>query len=404
VKVQRTITILLPDDRELRQTLDACQQVQQRLSPLCYNDGKPLGAIALQRAAYQGVKGHVSSQMTISAIRLVASAYATAKSNGRPARRPFRFLRKRALFLVGQRGRDAEFRADGTLSLWTVAGRKRFYYKVPMVFREALSHAAEIDSLTLIERGGRLLARVTLTVAVPDPQGTLPVGVDLNETNALVAVDSNGRTLFLSGKSTKVANKRTRKTRRRLQQKLAARKAEKKSTRSVRRLLKRLGRKQQNRTRTFSQTAAKQLAEWAPANAVLVFEHLALPQATRKDLRGKAVRRRLSQWQRLLIRRSADNKALERGMLVAAVDPAYTSQICSRCGLIGTRQRHRFYCPHCGLKMHADVNAAINIRDRYAVLRHGGPDPSSTCSSTGHHVTRPRSSGSSPGVMGKPLS
>jgi len=48
--------------------------------------------------------------------------------------------------------------------------------------------------------------------------------------------------------------------------------------RSVRRVLKRLGRKQRNRTRTFAQQTAKQLVEWAPKGAVLVFEDLHMPQ------------------------------------------------------------------------------------------------------------------------------
>jgi len=32
--VQRTVTILLPDDQALRETLDAFRAVQQRLSPI----------------------------------------------------------------------------------------------------------------------------------------------------------------------------------------------------------------------------------------------------------------------------------------------------------------------------------------------------------------------------------
>ena len=46
-----------------------------------------------------------------------------------------RFNRPAALFLVGERGRDADFRADGTLSIWTVAGRKRIAYTVPAALR-----------------------------------------------------------------------------------------------------------------------------------------------------------------------------------------------------------------------------------------------------------------------------
>jgi IS605 OrfB family transposase len=370
--ITRTMTILLPDDHDLRATVTAFQRVQQALSAPCYNDGKPLGALALHRALYTQVMGTLNSQMTCSAIRLTAGAYASAKANRHPLDRPFAFHKARALFLVGQRGRDADFRADGTLSIWTVAGRKRLTYTVPDVFKATLTSAKVIDSLAVIERNGRLLGRVTLTLEAPEPRGIHPVGIDLNETNALVAVDLDGKTVFISGKAVKVANRRDYKTRKRLQRTLATRKAEGHDTRSVRRVLKRLGRKRSNRTRTFAQTAGKQLVQWAPAHAVLVFEMLTVPQPHKGTVDSKPLRRRLSVWQRQLIRQAATNKAQERGMTVAEVHPAYTSQQCSRCGLRGKRQRHAFTCPFCGHAQHADINAAVNIRNRYTVLRDGG--------------------------------
>jgi IS605 OrfB family transposase len=313
--------------------------------------------------------------MTISAIRTVAAAYQSAKSNKKPATRPFLFKKARALFLVGSRGRDADFRSDGKLSIWTVGGRKHLTYTVPEDFQQTLLTAKEIDSLNVVERDGRLIGRVTVTLSVPEPEGILPVGIDLNETNALVAVDPDGNTLFVSGKSVKVKNRRTAKTRARLQSKLASRKAEKKDTRSVRRLLKRLGRKQRNRTRTFAQQTAKLLVDFAPEKAVLVFEDLHMPQPQKGKIRGRALRRRLSLWQHGLIREAVANKAQERGMKVAKVDPRYTSKNCSRCGLRGKRKRHSFTCPHCHYSDHADLNAAKNIRNKFTILRDGG-DPS----------------------------
>lgn len=390
--IKRSVTILLPDDPDLRATVAAFQRVQQDLSEPCYNDGKSLSALALHHAMYARVVGTLNSQMTCSAIRLTAGAYAGARSNGHEIKHPFAFRRARALFLVGQRGRDADFRADGTLSIWTVAGRKRLSYVVPDAFKATLATAKEIDSLTVVERDGRLIGRVTLTLNAPEPQGVHPVGVDLNETNALVTVDPDSATLFISGKAVKVANKRDYKTRKRLQRKLATHKAEQKDTHSVRRLLKRLGRKRSNRTRTFAQTAAKRLVMFAPTNAVLVFEALTVPQPRKGKVGGKATRRRLSLWQRQLIRQAAENKAQAAGMVVAEVNPAYTSQICSRCGLRGIRNRHTFTCPSCGHTAHADVNAAVNIRNRYTVFRDGGPP-----------VSRPRSSDSSELWASRPL-
>jgi IS605 OrfB family transposase len=311
--------------------------------------------------------------MTCTAIRLVAGAYASAKANKKPAQRPFVFNRPTALFLVGVRGRDARFCDHATLSIWTVAGRKRIAYSVPDAFNATLVQAVEIDSMTVIERDGRLLGRVVVTLHVPDPKGIHPVGIDLNETNALVAVDPDGNTLFVSGREFKVRNSRTRKTRRRLQEQLATHKAHKQDTRSVRRLLKRLGRKQRNRTRTFCQQTAAKLVKWTPADSVLVFERLTLPQTSKKLRVRKGTRRRLSQWQRRLMRVSVTNAAERRGLLVEDVNPAYTSQDCSRCGLRGVRKRHGFSCPQCGHEAHADVNAATNIRLRYTLLRQRGP-------------------------------
>ena len=69
------MTILLPDDdADLRATLSAFCAVQNAVSATAFNGGKPLRAVALQRAVYQDVKGTLGSQMTITALRRVAGA------------------------------------------------------------------------------------------------------------------------------------------------------------------------------------------------------------------------------------------------------------------------------------------------------------------------------------------
>jgi len=59
-------------------------------------------------------------------------------------------------------------------------------------------------------------------------------------------------------------------------------------------------------------------------------------------------------------------KAERAGLRVIAVDPNGTSQNCSRCGQkVPKAIQDRWHsCPHCGLELHRDHNAAINIKYR----------------------------------------
>jgi putative transposase len=67
-------------------------------------------------------------------------------------------------------------------------------------------------------------------------------------------------------------------------------------------------------------------------------------------------------------------KAARRNKLVASVQPAYTSQECSRCGHIhpDKRQERRFVCQRCGFAAHADDNAARVIERRGIELLRSG--------------------------------
>ena len=61
--------------------------------------------------------------------------------------------------------------------------------------------------------------------------------------------------------------------------------------------------------------------------------------------------------------KATESKAAYAGSKVVLVDPKYTSQMCSRCGMIVKKDLseriHR--CSECGLSMDRDQNAAINI-------------------------------------------
>ena len=90
----------------------------------------------------------------------------------------------------------------------------------------------------------------------------------------------------------------------------------------------------------------------------------------RLDIRGKAkskkMSRRVSLWMRSIQKERMEFKALAKGFRRQQVNPAYTSQMCSVCGDVNSKNRtgDRFQCLHCGHGDDADRVAAHNLKAR----------------------------------------
>lgn len=361
MRVKRSIPIIINADESVYKTLVAYRDVMNRLSGICFNGGKFLRKVPLHNAGYHKCKGVVSSQMVCFAERKVAGFYtATIKNKRRPSK-PVVFVSPRADFLIRDKGSDASFPMDGSLSLWTVDGRKRYSYTVPKAFQNAFQDALKKDSLCIYYKDGKMQASLCVSLEAPEPHGKKPVGVDRGEKNSIVAVDLSNRVFFETGKSYKVRNKRSFKKVKRLQKKFNAKKAQKGDTHSLRRALKRLKHKRKHRTTDFCRRTAKRFVDWLKPNSIIVFENL---KGITKQKRFKCLNRRLGNWPHYQLRTRIINKAEMRGIPWAEVDPSYTSKTCSRCGSQGNRDKNKFSCD-CGYKKHADVNAAINIRTKF---------------------------------------
>ena len=95
------------------------------------------------------------------------------------------------------------------------------------------------------------------------------------------------------------------------------------------------------------------------------------------DFRGRGLSRRT----RVIVSRAGRNAFKQKladltenyGIEVHSVNPAYTSQQCSGCGLSTSENRKgsSFRCVHCGKTLHADVNAARNIIGRRSAPSNG---------------------------------
>ena len=81
------------------------------------------------------------------------------------------------------------------------------------------------------------------------------------------------------------------------------------------------------------------------------------------DRYPKSVKRKLSRWIKGYIKDRLEYKLQLNSIEFTYINPAYTSQICSKCGRFGVRNGDLFTCDNCG-EIHADINASKNILER----------------------------------------
>jgi transposase len=88
--------------------------------------------------------------------------------------------------------------------------------------------------------------------------------------------------------------------------------------------------------------------------------------AMRGKTKSKRLSRLVSAWIRNIIKNRLDFKVSHRGSVIKLVNPAYSSQICFRCGWVhrGNRSGDRFKCLFCGYKALSDWMAALELLRR----------------------------------------
>ena len=143
---------------------------------------------------------------------------------------------------------------------------------------------------------------------------------------------------------------------------------QKKGTRSAKRRLKAISSCEKRFVQDQNHCISKELADSDGDVSVYVLEDLSSMNMLR--LRGKSnktMRKWLSSWSYSDLEFKLIYKCQRNGIRVEFVDARYTSQKCSVCKTIdkASRKGNRYICRHCGNNMHADTNAAINIRDNY---------------------------------------
>ncbi len=358
----------------LLRTLEAFNAACNEIAAVAFAE-QSASKIDLQKLVYYAIRQRfgLSAQMCIRAIAKVAEAYKRDRKV-QPA------FRSHGAMTYDER--ILSFPRLDRASLLTLDGRAE------MPFRFGAYQAARLDRIRgqadLLYRDGTFYLACTVDVPEPSTMETDEyLGVDLGIVH--LATTSDGE--FVDQGAGPI-HAHVNPVRARYVQ--LRRKLQKKGTRSAKRLLRKRRRREQRFARDVNHCISKALVSTAQGTARgLALEDLngIRERLARKKVKpetqsqtksapaqrtvAKRQRRVLSSWAFFQLRAFIAYKAALAGVRIVLVDPRNTSRQCSRCGQVDaanrTSQAH-FLCTSCGYACHADVNAAVNIGRRAALV------------------------------------
>jgi putative transposase len=236
--------------------------------------------------------------------------------------------------------------SESCVSIWSLDGRLNIPFTCGNRQRILLGTQKGESDLAFVRGQWYLLA----TCVVPDAEqaGGPAMGVDLGIRNT--AATSNGT--LKSGAD----RQRFKETRNKVRASLQSR-----NNRRARRALRRQAGRERRRISWENHNLSKSIVAEAEGTqcGTIRMERLAGIRQ-RCKIFNKHTSRMMSGWSFGQLQVFVAYKAERRGIKIEYVEPAYTSQICSKCGVLGIRRGDVFSCTTCG-KSHADVNAAVNI-------------------------------------------
>jgi IS605 OrfB family transposase len=127
--------------------------------------------------------------------------------------------------------------------------------------------------------------------------------------------------------------------------------------------------KESNFVQTYNHMISKRVIDFCLKNYAGTIHMEALNKEVKKNAFLTAY------WSYYQLQSMIEYKAKQAGIEVKYINPAYTSQTCSKCGCIDKENRKKqvsFICQECGFETNADYNASVNISRSNKFMKRGG--------------------------------
>ncbi|MBI4451115.1 IS200/IS605 family element transposase accessory protein TnpB [Candidatus Woesearchaeota archaeon] len=241
------------------------------------------------------------------------------------------------------------------LNIRTLTNRERFVLNIPPCYQQYFASWKVCESLLRMDNKGRAYFVFVFSKEIDarSSNNRSCLGVDLGIKN--LAVTSDGR--FFHSPQAKTFKRKFKYLRSKLQAK---------GTRASKRLLHKLAGRETRYMTWVNHNVSKTIVSEFGGNK-MVMEDL---RGIRKTSRGRTLNYWISNWSYAQLQSFIQYKAERQGIQVLRVKPHYTSQLCHKCGTLGTRSAGSFACSHCGFGLFsADLNAARNLAHPMLVER-----------------------------------
>ncbi len=354
-KINPTPEQVVKIEATLQAFADACNYINEVVDPkLTHN-------VTIQNQVYREVRERfgLAANLAIRAINRVSSNRKTAKRMSKP-------VKKFSPTSAEYDARIFSFREkDWSVSLTLVGGRERFLVDVGSYQKGKLSGFTPTSATLVKHQNGTYSVNIQVKNDAPSPQeSSCVIGVDLGRRD--IAATSEGES-FSGQQVTEIRNRYSR-VRTSLQKKASE------GTRATRRRARQILQRLSGRERRFQSWVNHNVSKHIVGKAKQVGFSIAIEdltgirERTNQQPRNKTERRRSNSWAFYQLRQFLDYKALDVGVEVKKVNPAYTSQTCHKCLHIhpvkgkSYRSGKTFSCGYCDWKGDADLNGANVIK------------------------------------------
>jgi putative transposase len=348
MRLNRTVKLKL--DVKVEEILPSIQAYTTAFNLVCQvgYKNKITNSIKLHKLTYQECRTNFNlpSQLAISARTKAVEALKTIKSKNKYSKCP-----QSKLAAIRLDCNSYSISKSGVVSILTLSGRKKIKLDIPQYYQHYFTDW-KYTSADLLIKKNTVYLHISFEKEREDVKSNGKfLGVDRGINKLAVTSDNK----FYCGSKLKSICHKYKALRRKLQ---------KVGSQSAKRHLKNLSGKEKRFKADINHQISKQIISSLNPGDTVVLEKLT---GIRRSRMRKPQRSALHSWNYYQLEQFLIYKGQAKGIQVVYVNPAYTSQQCSKCNYVDKKNRKtqaNFCCQQCGFKLNADLNASRNISRR----------------------------------------